>query len=105
MPRPDFRALCAELLAELEDCFTISKPAGDPLIQRAHAALAQPAPEPPTDEAIIEFWCNECAGDGDAGIIRLARWGQTQPAPEPTFTDEELKAMWRDLERRGQGNG
>jgi hypothetical protein len=36
-----------------------------------------PAPEPvaPTDEEIIAFWSEHCAGDGDAGILRLARYG------------------------------
>ena len=42
----DFRALCAELLAEYEDSFVISEPSDDPLVQRARAALAAPPPEP-----------------------------------------------------------
>ena len=42
----DFKLLCAELLSELEDRFTISEPADDPLIQRARAALAAEPQEP-----------------------------------------------------------
>ena len=29
----------------------------------------------PSDEEIIEFWSWHCAGDGDSGIIKLARFG------------------------------
>ena len=46
MTQPNFRSLCAELLAEYEDSFVISEPSDDPLVQRARAALATPPPEP-----------------------------------------------------------
>ena len=46
---PDFRALCAELLAALETegytHWTIN-PSEDPLVKRALTALATPPPEP-----------------------------------------------------------
>lgn len=48
--------------------------------KRARVALAKPEPEGPTDEEIIAFWSDHCAGDGDAGIIRLARWGTPNSA-------------------------
>jgi hypothetical protein len=59
MADPDFRTLCTELLSELEDRFTISEPADDPLIQRARAALAQPAPRPGDAIARIEKYIAE----------------------------------------------
>jgi hypothetical protein len=42
---------------------------------------AKPEPQGPTEMEIIAFWSEHCAGDGDAGILRLARWGR--PAIEP----------------------
>ena len=46
----------------------------------------QPEPVAPTDEEIIAFWSEHCAGDGDAGILRLARWG----TPANTTSEENL---------------
>ena len=43
----DFRALCAELLSEYEQCFTIADPSDSPLVQRARAALAKTKPQIP----------------------------------------------------------
>ena len=55
MTSPDYRAMCAELLAEYEDSFTISEPSDDPLVQRARALLAQRKPKGPTDEELVNF--------------------------------------------------
>ena len=44
MTDPDYRALCAELVDELEH--TEGWPTRDALLVRAHAALAQPVPMP-----------------------------------------------------------
>ena len=47
---PDFRALCAELLADLEvEAYAhwVIDPEDYPLFERARAALATPPPEPP----------------------------------------------------------
>jgi len=58
MPDPDFRALCAELLGELQAlrqavADEIGCPSPEPsVVQRARAALAQPEPAAPTDEEI-----------------------------------------------------
>jgi hypothetical protein len=94
MPDPDFRALCAELLSELEDRFTIFEPADDPLIQRARAALAQPVSEPPTDKelentynrAVSNYLCSikakrnlvddDLADSRPAGLRAVYNWGQ-----------------------------
>ena len=53
MTNPDFRALCAELTNGYEHELNKSG-LGCALIQRARAALAQPEPVAPTDEAIEE---------------------------------------------------
>ena len=46
--------------------------------------LAIPGPAAgPTDEEIIAFWSEHCAGDGDAGILRLARYCHQPPQPIP----------------------
>jgi hypothetical protein len=49
---PDFRALCAELLDELQ--YQTSYETNAELQDRARAALATPPPEPPTDDEIEE---------------------------------------------------
>jgi hypothetical protein len=55
MTKPDYRALCAELLAKPNYTWNdIPEDAWD-LIQRARAALAQPEPVAPTDEEIMEL--------------------------------------------------
>jgi hypothetical protein len=81
MTNPDFRALCAELLAALEIQLDELR-FNNRLCLRARAALAQPKPVAPTDE---ELWS---AGNDDfrancyptdaiyfARAV-LARWGQ-----------------------------
>ena len=78
---PDFRALCAELLAALETegytHWTIN-PGEDPLCERARAALATPPPEPPTAIEIIDLSIEiDDAGLGIVEVVRAAleRWG------------------------------
>lgn len=51
--------------------------------QHPDQGASAPVPPMPTDEEIIAFWSDHCAGDGDAGILRLARWGNTTPQPVP----------------------
>ena len=48
----DFRALCAELLRELEHA--THDDYQQALKDRARAALAEPQPEPPTDEELAQ---------------------------------------------------
>jgi hypothetical protein len=48
---PDFRALCEELLDELQ--YQTSYETNAELQDRARAALATPPPEPPTDEELL----------------------------------------------------
>ena len=47
---PDFRALCAELLDELQ--YQTSYETNAELQDRARAALVTPPPEPPTDDEL-----------------------------------------------------
>ena len=115
---PDFRALCAELLAALETegytHWTIN-PSEDPLVKRALTALATPPPEPlplPDHVNLIGFafgrepwatWlqqggCLESAHRelSDLMLAVLAHWGRpATPPPEPP-TDEELWAFWNN---------
>ena len=82
-----YRAMCAELLAEYEDSFTISEPSDDPLVQRARALLAQPVAEGPTVMEIIELhtWLEDewrANNDGedlptlDFARAVIAKWGR-----------------------------
>ena len=50
---PDFRALCAELVDELN--YHADEHGVDELISRARAALATPPPEPPTDDFLKSY--------------------------------------------------
>jgi hypothetical protein len=60
----DFRALCAELADSLEDWLSSNSIGGislddgtdAELIFRARAALAQPEPEGPSDEELVELF-------------------------------------------------
>ncbi len=112
----DYRALCAELLtwAERTSAHYVVPP---DVILRARAALAQPLPEGPTDEEIMELMPQQLwkdlatvsrlaahgagpdVGPGlfrvtlNAGIVEhcravLARWGR--PAVEPVPVSERL---------------
>jgi hypothetical protein len=76
MTEPNFRALCAELTQELHRHTSLYEGYETALVAKANAALAQPEPQGPTEMEIIAFWSEHCAGDGDAGILRLARWGR-----------------------------
>jgi hypothetical protein len=81
--RTDFRALCAELADELQG-YKVAHPMHcRALLNRARAALAQPEPQGPTDEEIMEvFWehqngLEELWADDWPAAARavLARWG------------------------------
>jgi len=74
---PDFRALCAELLAafeiQLEEMSIDNR-----LCKRARTALATPPPKPPTVMEILDLSGEiEEAGLGQIDLVRAAlkRWG------------------------------
>jgi len=94
MTTPDFHALCAELVHELDNtqkslmyhqgCSAILDSVRCALIDRARAALAEPEPEGPTDEELHQLWLelfafDEGVSSGDVEQIAravLARWGR-----------------------------
>lgn len=80
-PTPNFRALCAELIDELQyqtPYETIAE-----LQDRARTALATPPPEPPTKEELQALWHelfshDDTVSSGDVEVIACAaleRWG------------------------------
>ena len=108
----DYRALCAELLAQALELIETS-PRDDAtiirhqeLFDRARDALAQPEPEGPTDEELlriyglakrdhcyegpIDDWPNRAERAATVHGLRavLARWGR--PAIEPVPVSERL---------------
>jgi len=98
----DYRALCANLTAALNDWQCRTDDDGyAALIDCARAALAQPEPVAPTDEELDEFAVFWWGPDTDERTVTdvieccsmtayvravLARWGlpQYQPIPEAT---------------------
>ena len=80
----DFRALCADLLRELDHATQFDYQ--QELKDRARAALAEPEPEGPTDEELskllyYEFTTSTGHGErvDELGFARavLARWGNS----------------------------
>ena len=105
MTDPNFRALCAELLGELQAlrravADEIGCPSPEPsVIQRARAALAQPETVAPTDEELEDLAdAMNVSGNPVPAMRRaLELWGNSQgilassPQPEPAPpTDEDL---------------
>jgi hypothetical protein len=90
MTHPDYRALCAELLAAL-DRQAASDPEADGglLRHRARAALAQPEPEGPTDEELrlmAAEWGHRTPVEFARAV--LARYGR--PTLTPISVSERL---------------
>ena len=105
----DFRALCAELVDELEDWIAYGDEAdcadAHAVVDRARAALAQPEPQGPSDEELDEEtatlipWLLEEAVQAAnseapyaAGQLTLAAQllGERRPAIEPVPVAERL---------------
>jgi hypothetical protein len=66
MPDPDYKALCAELVQDIEEWIVAvdhCPPSSSALITRARAALAQPEPVAPTDEEIMELMPQQMRDD------------------------------------------
>jgi hypothetical protein len=107
-PAPDFRALCAELLDELQ--YQTSYETNAELQDRARTALATPPPEPPTSQITFNAPPTEevirldkegfhykgqfIADAGEAHRLMLVFLKQHAKAePEPP-TDDDLNALW-----------
>ena len=83
----DFRALCAELVEDIEEWMDGTDhcpPSSVALVNRARAALAQPEPQEPTDEELgklLYYEFTTSTGHGERvdamGFARavLQRWG------------------------------
>jgi hypothetical protein len=71
----DFRALCAELLNALEIQLDELR-FNNRLCIRARAALAEPVGEGPSEEDIVVYWNEVCEGEGDYGVLMLARYAR-----------------------------
>jgi len=120
----DFRALCAELVDELEDWIAYGDEAdcadAHAVVDRARAALSQPEPQGPTDEELL-VWASyygidyvdisrPSELDGERAPVRsdelcifaraaLARWGRTAIEPVPVaerLPGPEDCAPWPD---------
>jgi len=88
----DFRALCQELVDDLEmsDWPYKLKEVFRADIARARAALAQPEPQGPTDEELWDLYQDLGSYFSPTEFARtvLARWGR--PAIEPVPVSERL---------------
>ena len=104
MTNPDYRAMCAELVDELEH--TEDWPTRDALLARARALLAQPVAEGPTDEELEEEFgaaLLKLSGDSmnatavDYARAVLARWGRPTPQPPADGEVAELAARLKAI--------
>jgi hypothetical protein len=85
----DFRALCAEILAILDDYENSQRVNWDDWRSRTRATLAQPEPQGPTDEELDDLW-DEVAGyyalyseAKNYARAALIRWGRPDMEPVP----------------------
>jgi hypothetical protein len=104
----DYKQLCAELVNRLEGLYDELvdsemgwvPPEAQELMTRAHAALAEPEPEVPTDEELDELF-TEIDQSGEPESWRayaravLARWGNhpgspDSSTPQPVTVSERL---------------
>jgi hypothetical protein len=76
--RPDWKLLCYDLLEALYQSQHPAYPYPSFILNRMEdardALLSDLQFVEPSDEEIIAFWSEHCAGDGDSGILRLARY-------------------------------
>ena len=90
-----YRAMCAELLDELELWPLWHEATG--LIDRARALLAQPEPEEPTDDELLAMRSWSSHGHTfDSDLVDYARAVLTRfgrPTPQPVAVSERLD--WR----------
>jgi hypothetical protein len=92
MTETNFRALCAELVQDIEEWIAAvdhCPPSSSALVQRARAALAQPEPVAPTDEELNElkhdyWWLDANHSKPWIPFARavLARWGNYPVKPD-----------------------
>lgn len=103
MTTPDYRALCAELVEQLQRAISehgFCLAAEDALMHRARTALAQPEPEGPS----IEEFVSQCRPLDDETLALLTpevRWRLYDEAsgdqPEPEGVTDEASSLAREL--------
>jgi hypothetical protein len=83
-----YRALCAELVADYDDCHYRSE-----LSDRAHAALAEPEPVPvgPTDEDLVELACAE--------VYNSRNWEEPECTTDDPYPYEASSFAWLNFAR------
>jgi len=59
----DYKQLCAELVDAIDSGIPTDRMHSSPLVQRTRAALAEPEPEGPTDEEIMELMPQQMRDD------------------------------------------
>jgi len=114
---PDFRALCEELLDELQ--YQTSYETNAELQDRARTALVTPPPEPTTSQITFNDSSTEevirldkegfhykgqfIADAGEAHRLMLAFLKQHAKVEPKPPTDEELRKLWLDLYATNDG--
>jgi len=94
----DYKQLCAELLEAYEILLGELR-FDNRLAKRAHAALAEPEPEGPTDEELLELY----QGPGTFSAIEyardvLARWGNHPGSPDSsTLQPVPVSERWPEF--------
>jgi len=87
----DFRALCAELLKAWDSAPEFDLSCVDQAMDNARAALAQPEPQGPSDEALASFTAWFCRNyPGPDTIIHKPEWH----APKVFRAAESAIARW-----------
>ena len=93
----DYKQFCTELIDELENWVAYGDEVdianAHVLIDRARAALAEPEPELPTDEELLQVFDTVCLSEGgtvDEIHLRglravLARWGNHPGSPDSSL--------------------
>jgi hypothetical protein len=102
----DFRALCANLLAQCD----AGEMAFAEAIDDIRAALAQPEPQGPTASDVTELFYRHMGEGSEVGFENaiaeaLTRWGR--PAIEPVPRQEDVHYAWElhDAEGEWQAGG
>ena len=109
----DFRALCAELMDAIDSGISVERIKHSPLAVRVDAALAQPEPQGPTDEGIMQHACTSLGYEYTPSLLSepengigsldalpselltfaravLTRWGRPviEPVPQQTKVNQ-----------------
>ena len=71
-----FRVLCSELANELHKHTSLYEGHECELVAHARTALAAVPEGEPSEEDIITYWNEVCAGEGDYGVLMLARYAR-----------------------------